>query len=297
MAAVHELLHPQSLSRAEALERSRRFIETCLPRFRLAYRWLPLEDRGDWLALLAWVCLVNEVATMPRGFERRRALAELTSELDAALGERARSPVGFALSFAIRRLDLPGEFLRRPLLELGRDESLATFGTREALLAHARAIAVPEGRLFLRLAGLTSLRDEVLCDALAIALQLTSWLNDLVGEFERGRLRLPMDELLRARVELDGLFEAREREALSRVVASQVAWTRTFYAKGWEICRSLGPWRGRKLAFFLRWNAASLAAIEAARFDTRGVRTRAGWLRLVACLSSSLASPSAPRLS
>lgn len=293
---MHELLLPQSLSRSEAHEHCRRYLETRLRRFRLARRGLPADGREAWIALLAWHALGREIGAGPPGFERRRALDELGHELDAALAERARSPVGIALSFAIRRFDLPGEFLRRPLVERRRDETLATFETREALLAHARALAVPEGRLYLRLAGRSGPREEVLCDALAIALQLGAWLGDLAGEFERGRLRLPVDELLRAGVPLDRLFAPESRARLGPVLAEQVAWVRGFYAKGWELCRALGPWRGRRLAFVLRWNAASLTALEAARFDSRRARARARWLRLLACTAASLATTSPPRL-
>src|SRR5262245_20944148 len=187
MQGVHELLLPQSLSRAEALEHCRRYLATRIRRFRLAQALLPREVREDFIALLAWQRLGREISWGVEGFERRRGLDELASELDAALDERARSPVGIALSFAIRRHDLPEELLRRPLLEWKRDETLATFATREALLAHARALAVPEGRLLLRVGGKQGPRNEALADSLAIALQLTTWLAELAGELERGR--------------------------------------------------------------------------------------------------------------
>lgn len=293
---MHELLLPQSLSRAEAVERCRRYLAMRVRRFRPAQAFLPRTDRDDWIALLAWHRLGRELAAGPAGFERRRGLEELASELEAARNERARSPAGLALSFAMRRHELSEEFFRRPLLEWKRDESLATFETREALLAHARALAVPEGRLLLQLAGAATPRHEALADALAVALQLTAWLADLAGEFQRGRLRLPIDELLRAGVELGALFEPSQGEKLARVIAAQVAWTRGFYARGWDLCRSLGPWRGRRLAFVLRWHAATLAGLEARRFVPRRGPPPAGWLRLAACGSASCVTTSAPRL-
>jgi phytoene/squalene synthetase len=293
---VHELLLPESLSRKEALERCRRYLATRIRRFRLAQPFLPREAREDFVALLAWQHLGRELAAHADGFERRRGLEELASELQAALDERARSPAGLALSLAIRRPDLPEELLRRPLLEWKRDEALATFATREALLAHARALAVPEGRLLLRLSGTESPRNEALADALAIALQLTAWLADLAGELERGRLRLPIEDLTRAGLEPAAVFAGRERAALARVVAEHVAWTRSFYAKGWELSRALGAWRGRELAFVLRWHAATLSALEQARFDALRGPPPSGWLRLLACALASLASPAPPRL-
>lgn len=296
MHRVHELLLPQSLARAEALEHCRRYLSRRMRGFGLAQLGLPREGRDEWIALLAWQRLGREIAAQAHGFERRRGLDEFESELEAALSERARSPAGLALSFAVRRHQLPGELLRRPLLEWKRDETLATFETRAALLAHARALAAPEGRLLLLLAGAANPRNEALSDALASALQLTVWLADLGGELERGRLRIPVDELTRNGVALDALRVGGERAALARAVAAQVTWTRSLYAKGWELCRALGPWRGRELAFVLRWHAATLSAIEHARFDALRGPPPSGWLRLMACATASLATSAAPRL-
>lgn len=297
MTRVHELLLPQSLSRAEASERCRSYLVAHERGFRWVQALLPREDREDWIGLLAWHRLGREIAAQPSGFERRRGLDELESELEAGLVERARSAAGSALSFVVRRHALPEELLRRPLLEWKRDETLATFETREALLAHARALAAPEGRLLLRLSGAASPRNEALVDSLAIALQLTAWLANLAGELERGRLRIPIDELARGGVTLDALREGGERAGLARVVAGQVAWTRGFYAKGWELTRALGRWRGRELAFLLRWHAATLAALEQRRFDALRGPPPSGWLRLIACGAASLASADAPPLS
>lgn len=293
---MHELLLPQSLSRAEAVERCRRYLATRIRRFRLAQAFLPRDGRDDFITLLAWQRLGRELAARADGFERRRGLEELASELDGALSERARSPVGLALSFTVRRHDLPEELLRRPLLEWKRDETLATFPTRDALLAHARALAVPEGRLLLRLAGKQTPRNEALADALAIGIQLTAWLAGLADELERGRLRIPIEDLTRGGLELGPVLAGRDRPGLARTVAAQVAWARTFYAKGWDLCRELGPWQGRKLAFVLRWNAATLSALEQARFDALRGPPPSGWLRLLACTSVSLCSAAAPRL-
>ena len=262
----------------------------------MALGCLPREARDDWIALLAWHALVRSVADLPDGFERRRHLELLAEELEAALEEHPRSALGTALSFAIRRHELAEELLRRPLQELRRADALGSFETREALLAHARALAVPEGRLYLRLAQATSPRNEVLCDALALGLQLTAWLADLRGAFALGRLRLPVDELAHGGVALVELSGERAGPALQDVVHRHIGWTRTFYAKGWDLCDALGAWRGRALAFVLRWHAAQLSALESAGPELLRGPAPAGWVRALACASTSCLSRAAPRL-
>jgi len=293
---VHELLLPAQVARAEAVERCRRYLMTRVRRWRLAQAFLPAARRDELVTLLAWHRLAREVAAAPAGFERRRGLDELTSELDSALAERARSPAGIALSFAVRRHELPEELLRRPLFEWRRDEHLATFETREALLAHARAVAVPEARLLLRVLVDVDPHREALADSLALGIQLSIWLANSKRALEQGRLRLPVDRLTGAGVALASLSAAKASPALARAVAGEVACARGYFERGWPLAREIGPWRGRRLAFVLRWHAATLSAIEAAGCDVLRGPPPAGWPRVLACATASLLSSSAPRL-
>lgn len=297
---MHALLTPQELSRAEALA----LCEVHLVRRFRPWRFLryavPPAAREGFGALLAWHELARELACLPAGFERRRSLEELGHELDQALREDARSPVGRALSFAVRRHELSEELLRRPLLERRREEHLATFETREALLGHARALAVPEARLYLAVLGETRARAAALADACALALQLTHWLAELGPDLARGTLHLAMDELLRAGVELAELAPDAPRRrpslALTQVLAAELAQARGLFARGWDLCPLLGPVRGRALAFVLRWNAATLAALEARGLDALRGPPPAGRLRLVACLAASALGTAPPSL-
>lgn len=295
-ARVHALLAPADLSRAEALADCEQYLAAKIARWRLARLFLPRAERDGLVALLAWHTLAREVADLPGGFERRRSLDELAHELDQALREDASSSVGRALAYAARRYKLSEEFLRRPLLERARDEHLATFETKDALLAHARALAVPEGRLYLAVLGCAGARREALADALALALQRTHWLARLGPDVAGGRVHLAMDELLRARVALNELTAAsgKPSPALARVLTTELGEVRALYERGWELCRELGPWRGRRLAFLLRWHAATLAALEARELDFRRPLP-AGCLRLLACASASAVSAAPPR--
>jgi phytoene synthase len=243
--------------------------------------------------------LARELADLPNGFERRRGLDELGHELDLALRESPASAIGRALSYAARRHELAEELLRRPLLERRRHEHLATFESRAALLGHARALAVPEGRLYLAVLGCANARNEALADTCALALQRTHWLAHLGADLARGRVNLPMDELLRARIALAELTRTTGDPSpeFIRILADEVGQVRELYARGWDLCERLGPLRGRFLAFVLRWHAATLAALEARGFDVRRGPPPAGWLRLVACGATSLLTPRPPSFS
>ncbi len=297
---MHELLLPASIPRARALERCDRYLAGRWKRWRLARAALaidgPRDVRDEVVALLAWHALVREIADSERGFERRRGLEELADTHRAARSGAPGNPIGLALSVPVRRHELAPELFEGPLDELRRDEHLSTFETREALHAHARAIAAPEGKLLLRTLGRATPRNEALADSLAVGLALARWTTRLSADLARGRLFVAVEDLARHGVEIGALLERRAGAGLAALVAEQIAWARGFLAKGWPLCRELGAWRGRQLAFVLRWHAASLSALEAAQYVAPRGAPPAGWLRLVACASASLAGAGPPRL-
>lgn len=292
---MHELLVATSPSRARALEQCNEFLARRWKRWRIARAFLPHERRDDLVALLAWHALVRQIAETERGFERRRGLEELASVLQAARDGTPSAPIGIALLQTLRRHGLASELFLEPLAERKREEHVSTFETRAALTAHARAVAAAEGRALLHVLDRATPRNEALADALAVGLQLARWIVGLHGDLERGRLRLAVDDLARHEVEITALIARQPSAGLCRVIAESIVWTRGWLAKGWPLCRELGGWRGRHLAFILRWHAASLSAVEAARFDVLRGAPPAGWPRMLACASSSLALLGPPR--
>ena len=291
---MHPLLAPGA--RADANEACARYLRSSWSGFVVLRASLDRATRRDFDALCAWHTLVRELTDEARpDLLRRRALDELSAELEAVFAGHAGSVVGLALAPTVRRLDSPAHAFAGPLEERRRAEHVHAFETRDALAAHAGALARPEARLLLGALGASSERNEVFADALAVAVLLIRWLRDLRSELARGRLFLPVDELARHGVLVHELGHG-DPPGLSACVAEHVAWTRGLLAKGWPLCAALGAVRGRQLAFFLRWHAATLGALEARRFQLSAGPPPAGALRFLACLGASAATPRAPRL-
>ncbi len=231
------------------------------------------------------------------GEDPRSGLQELAHALDASLAEQPNTVLGMALALTIRRHRLPPFLLRGPVETRLRHLDVHAYATREELLAFLKRLVHPTGRVCLRLLGRADERTEVLADALANGVQLTAWLVDLPAVWSRGRLPIPMEDLTRFGVGLKQLGEARHDDAFRRLMAHQIARAREWLARGWPLAEELGPWHGRQLAFFLRWHAAALNAIEVGDFAVLRKRPRGGVLRALACLSASAATTRAPALS
>jgi len=298
---VHTLLVPERLNPEEAHARCDVYLASRWKRWRAARLLLPREQLADLIALAAWHELVRELLTSGDRDTRRRDLDELVEILERIFsGEReveVRTAVGTALARTVRLHRLPALLFRGPLEEYRRCEEVSAFETREVLLAHARRLAQPRGRLFLTIGGLTSERNEVLVDALSLGIQLTRWLTELAADLSRGRVHLAVEDIVRHRVDIRDLQTGRIDAQTRELVADQIAWARSLLEKGWPLCSELGPWRGRQLAFLLRWHAASLTALEARHYDALSGPPPAGLLRVVACGAVSLATLAGPRFS
>ena len=293
------LLATERLDSEEAHARCDRYLAGRWKRWRLARLFLPRERLADLMALLAWHELVRDLMSSTSPEVRARDLDNLVDVLErvtsGAASSAASCAIGIALARTIRLHQVPALQLRGPLEEYRRYEQVSAFETRGELLTHARRISQPQGRLLLTIGGLTTERNEILADALSVGIQLSRWLTELAHDVGQGRLNFAVEDIVRHGVDIReltaGRIDARSRE----LVADQIAWTRSFLEKGWPLCTELGPWRGRQLAFLLRWHAASLSALEARRYDALSGPDPAGFLRLMACGTVSLATPAAPR--
>ncbi|MEW6073448.1 MAG: squalene/phytoene synthase family protein [Planctomycetota bacterium] len=292
---MHALFGRAPGSRAEAVEACRRYLAAGRPWWRVVHPFLPLEVRDEVVALAAWHAVTRELLAAPRApAAAERAHGECRAALDGIAAGRPAGALAAALAPVLARHRIDEELLRGRLAALERDAHVHVYGTRDEIFALARRIAHPEGRLYLRVAGVTGERRVVLADALCTGLQLTAWIANLRPLLDRGHLYLPMEELARHGVGLARLRDGRMDDAARRLVAAAIGEARAHLAKGWPLCAELGPRRGRLLAFVLRWHAAALSAIEARGGDALAGPPPAGWLRLAACGTASLAGRGAP---
>jgi len=298
---VHTLLVPERLDPEEAHARCDHYLASRWKRWRAARLFLPRVQLGDLIALAAWHELVGELMASSDRETRLRDLDELVKILERVFsGEpqvEVRTAMGTALARTVRLHRLPALLFRGPLEDYRRCEQVAAFETREVLLTHARRIAQPRGRMLLTIGGLTSERNEVLIDALSLGIQLARWLTELSTDLARGRIHLAVEDIVRHHVDIRDLQAGRIDTQIRELVADQIAWARSLLEKGWPLCSELGQWRGRQLAFLLRWHAASLTALEARHYDALRGPPPEGLLRGVACGAVSLATSRAPRFS
>lgn len=289
---MQPLLDPPAPERTRAIEMVHTYLADNIRRWRVA-RFLMGRELSDALgASLAWHLLSRRLLDSSQGeTARQRARDELLSTLRDANSGQPRSAMGVALAWIIPRWSLSTFSLRGRIEALERDAHIHAFASRAELRAQRSRTAQPEALVYLKLLELDGEREELLAQALAHALTRTHQLCNAQLELEHaGRLIFSAEELAEARVQPVELLRDGQGAHLDPLFARAVVEARADLLKGWPLCQSLGPWRGRLLAFVLHWFAADLAALEFARQRGKRQPARGGSLRLMACSLASLAS-------
>src|SRR5207237_4058191 len=108
--------------------------------------------------------------------------------------------------------------------------------------------ANPIGRLLLALYGAETPANLVASDAICTALQLTNFWQDIAGDWQRGRVYLPQEDLARFGVTEQQIADARVDAAWRTLLSFETARTRALLESG----RSLAGALPLRLALELR---------------------------------------------
>jgi phytoene synthase len=140
---------------------------------------------------------------------------------------------------------LPLELFEDLLSAFKQDVIKTRYATWPEVLDYCRRSANPVGRLVLRVAGYDDPQLDRWSDAVCTALQLTNFWQDLIPDWRRGRLYVPLEDRDKAGARDEDLDRGRvtaEWRAALREVAGR---TRDLFLEGRPVC---GAVRGR-----LRW--------------------------------------------
>jgi squalene synthase HpnC len=194
--------------------------------------------------------------------ESLRLLAWWRGELEAAFGGRAAHPVFVALAETIARHALPITPFDDLIRAFERDQTVTRYRNWEELFAYCRYSANPVGRLVLGLCGYRDAERQALSDATCTALQLANFWQDVVVDFQKDRVYLPLDllerhgypvEMLAAR-KFDARFQGAMREA--------VGVARELFLKGLPLAGMVDRRLGIDLELFSRGGLKVLDKIE-----------------------------------
>jgi len=171
------------------------------------------------------------------------------------------------LAAAIRRHRLPLTLFRDLLSAFQQDVRTTRYPTFDLVLDYCRRSANPVGRLMLRLYDADSPENARASDAICTALQLINFWQDVAGDWQRGRVYLPLEDLARFGV-AEAQFDRRDVDARWRaLLAFETARARALLAAGRPLVRALPARLGLELSAVIAGGTRILDRIDAVGGD------------------------------
>jgi squalene synthase HpnC/squalene synthase HpnD len=236
--------------------------------FYLAFFGLRKEKRNALCALYAFMRLVDDVSDEPSDLESKRAgLVRWRGILDEAVaGRTSGHAILPALADTISRFEIPARYFHDLLLGAEMDLTVASYATFDRLSEYCYRVAGTVGLTCLHVFGFTNPRAPDMAEKLGLAFQLTNILRDVQGDFDMGRVYLPLEDLSRFGVreaELRGPVTPAIRELLEFSAAR--AWR--FYEDGAPLVGEVDADSRATLRTLIRTYSTLLARIEERGFD------------------------------
>jgi squalene synthase HpnC len=208
-----------------------------------------------------------------------RLLAWWSQQLDDLYRHDApapRHPVFVALSPVVREFEIP----QRPFADLVsafvQDQHVTRYETREGLVDYCRRSADPVGELVLRLFRAATPENLAMSASICTGLQLANFWQDVSRDLAIGRIYVPADDMARHGVTEADLRTAPASPAFRRMLADEVAWTRSLFDQGKPLTTALPGRFGLALRLFHAGGVATLDAIEGQDYDVLTRRPRIG---------------------
>ena len=182
--------------------------------FYYAFVALPKPKRNAICAIYAFMRQADDLAdeeSLSREERRRRLDMWLDNWRGVCHGGDSSDPVFLAVRDATERYDIPLSLLDELVtgvtmdLEQGASDAPDTYATFTELYRYCYLVASVVGLVCIRIFGYTDPRAERLAEETGIAFQLTNILRDVAEDAERNRVYLPLEDLARHGVTVDGL--------------------------------------------------------------------------------------------
>jgi squalene synthase HpnC len=216
--------------------------------------------------------------------ERLAALNAYELALDRIANKQPAASAQFEkLAAVIHQYDLPLQPFRDLLSAFKQDVVTTRYASFDALIDYCRRSANPVGRLMLLLYGVAdekNLRDS---DAICSALQLINFWQDVAIDWQKARVYLPQEDLVRFGVTETDLAESNMNEAWRALMRFEVERTRTMILSGAPLTSRLPGRIGWELRLVVQGGLRILERIDAVDYDVfhrRPQLDKRDWLRL-----------------
>lgn len=200
--------------------------------FYYSFLFLPAEQRRAIMALYAFCREVDDVVDECSDRDvARRKLDWWREEIAACFSGQPRHPVTTALASALQSYNLPAEYFQEIIDGMNMDLEQQRYESFSELALYCHRVAGVVGLLSAEIFGYQQRATLKYAESLGTAFQLTNIIRDVREDAGRGRIYLPLDELLEYRVNPHDLLSGEINDALPPLLRFQAERADSYYQR------------------------------------------------------------------
>jgi phytoene synthase len=202
--------------------------------FSLAARLFDREKMSGAFSLYGWCRYCDDQIDLCRdqaaGRDRLRVLRRQTQDVFA--GRPQDEPIFLAFQYATVRYAIPAHYPLELLEGMAMDVRSETYETLEELLLYCYRVAGTVGLMMAHVMGVSDEKAlEHACD-MGIAMQLTNIARDVMEDFDRGRVYLPISWLTQADLPVAEIGRPENRGKVAELTRRLLAIADAYYRSG-----------------------------------------------------------------
>src|SRR3954470_23178294 len=237
---AHYAIPERAPSLAEAQRYCERLARSHYENFSVATWFLPARLKQHFFNLYAYCRISDDLADeVADKREALRLLDEWEKELNACYEASPRHPVFVALRETVRELDIPKQPFADLLVAFRRDQSTSRYETFDDVLGYCKYSANPVGRLVLYLCGYRDEHRQELSDYTCTALQLANFWQDVLRDWEKGRVYLPLEDLRIFGVSEEDIAQRRTTPEFISMMKFEVVRAREWFERGLPLIKEV----------------------------------------------------------
>lgn len=200
--------------------------------FYYSFLFLPAEQRRAIMALYAFCREVDDVVDECSDRDvARRKLDWWREEIAACFSGQPKHPVTTALASALQSYNLPAEYFQEIIDGMNMDLEQQRYESFSELALYCHRVAGVVGLLSAEIFGYQQRATLKYAESLGTAFQLTNIIRDVREDAGRGRIYLPLDELLEYRVNPHDLLSGAINDALTPLLHFQAERADSYYQR------------------------------------------------------------------
>jgi squalene synthase HpnC/squalene synthase HpnD len=254
----------------------RRVARASASNFYYAFFMLPHAKRDALCALYAFMRLVDDVSdTVGSAADKQRGLARWRASLDAAAGGGVSShPILPAFADTIERFHIPPRYFHDLISGAEMDLTVGEYATFDRLREYCYRVAGTVGLTCLHVFGFDDPHAPDLAEKLGIAFQLTNIIRDVRGDYEMGRVYLPLEDLAQFGVRPEALACGPLTPEMRGLLEFEAARAWNYYREGVELIPLVHADARAALWALARIYSSLLRRIEERGYDVFSERVR-----------------------